>query len=63
MDITTYSATEIVAAWRNGSDELGSPAGPLYSGGRYAPAEIAMVSDGMRTTCSWCTASTGGDCC
>jgi hypothetical protein len=63
MDITTNNAVQIVAAWRSGSEDLESPAGPLYAGGRYAPAEIALVSDGMRSTCSWCTASGGGDCC
>jgi len=41
-----------------------SPAGPLFTGGKYAEADIVgAVVILTRGTCSSCTASRGGECC
>lgn len=62
MDITMETAAKVVAGWRRGED-VNSPAGPLYVGGDYAPADISMISEAMGITCSTCTASAGQHCC
>jgi hypothetical protein len=56
-------ADQIVLEWLS-SDEPDSPAGPLFTGGKYAEADIvgaAIVE--TRGTCSSCTASRGSFCC
>ena len=54
---------QIVAQWLT-SAEADSPAGPLFTGGKYAEADIigAVIRE-TRGTCSSCTASRGGECC
>ena len=54
---------QIVAEWLS-SAEADSPAGPLFTGGKYAEADIigAAIRE-TRGTCSSCTASRGGQCC
>jgi len=54
---------QIVAQWLT-SAEADSPAGPLFTGGKYAEADIigAVIRE-TRGTCSSCTASRGGSCC
>jgi hypothetical protein len=53
--------------WReDGSSD--NPAGPLFSGGEYAAAEIVSEADGKTLICSGacgtaCSGSAGHDCC
>ena len=59
----TESVDPVIAAWRNGSD-LDSPAGPLFTGGRYAESEITMngrVGTGRCGTV--CSGSQSAQCC
>ena len=52
----------IVSEWL--SSDADSPAGPLFTGGKYAEADIigAVIRE-TRGTCSSCTASRGSFCC
>ncbi|MBS2539151.1 hypothetical protein KGQ20_41025 [Catenulispora sp. NF23] len=53
----------IVREWLT-ADDPDSPAGPLFTGGKYAEADIiGAVVVLTRGTCSSCTASRGGQCC
>ena len=54
---------KIVLDWLTAADD-DSPAGPLFTGGEFAEADIvgAVVIE-TRGTCSSCTASRGGQCC
>ncbi|MEY9929135.1 hypothetical protein ABH926_003775 [Catenulispora sp. GP43] len=53
---------DVISSWLSSADE--SPAGPLYTGGKYAEADIVgAVVIITRGTCSSCTASRGGECC
>ncbi|MBW8803891.1 MAG: hypothetical protein AUG49_02055 [Catenulispora sp. 13_1_20CM_3_70_7] len=56
-------ADQIIADWLASADG-DSPAGPLFTGGQYAEAEIvgAAIIE-TRGTCSSCTASRGSYCC
>ena len=52
----------ILSSWLMSADD--SPAGPLFTGGKYAEADIVgAVVVLTRGTCSSCTASRGGECC
>ena len=52
----------ILSSWLGSADD--SPAGPLFTGGKYAEADIVgAVVVLTRGTCSSCTASRGGECC
>ena len=52
----------ILSGWLMSADD--SPAGPLFTGGKYAEADIVgAVVILTRGTCSSCTASRGGECC
>jgi uncharacterized protein DUF6229 len=52
----------ILSSWLMSADD--SPAGPLFTGGKYAEADIVgAVVILTRGTCSSCTASRGGECC
>jgi hypothetical protein len=52
----------ILSSWLMSADD--SPAGPLFTGGKYAEADIVgAVVLLTRGTCSSCTASRGGECC
>ena len=56
-------ADQIVYEWLSSAD-ADSPAGPLFTGGKYAEADIVgAVVILTRGTCSSCTASRGGECC
>jgi hypothetical protein len=53
----------IVLEWLS-PDEPDSPAGPLFTGGKYAEADIVGASwIETRQSCSSCTASRGSYCC
>ena len=52
----------IVREWLSAAD-ADSPAGPLFTGGKYAEADIiGAVHIETRGTCSSCTASRGVSC-
>ncbi|ACU73306.1 conserved hypothetical protein [Catenulispora acidiphila DSM 44928] len=52
----------ILSGWLGSTED--SPAGPLFTGGKYAEADIVgAVVILTRGTCSSCTASRGGECC
>jgi len=52
----------ILSSWLMSADDC--PAGPLFTGGKYAEADIVgAVVILTRGTCSSCTASRGGECC
>lgn len=55
-------ADSLVLEWLGSADD--SPAGPLFTGGEFAEADIvgAVIIE-TRGTCSSCTASRGGECC
>jgi hypothetical protein len=57
------NAEKIVLDWLSAADDL-SPAGPLFTGGKFAEADIvgATIRE-TRGTCSSCTASRGSYCC
>jgi hypothetical protein len=56
------STDALITSWLSATDD--SPAGPLYTGGKYAEADIVgAVVIITRGTCSSCTASRGGECC
>jgi Family of unknown function (DUF6229) len=56
-------AEETAARWRTTADDS-NPAGPLYSGGAFAEADI-VAQERMSTLhgCSACTASATSECC
>jgi hypothetical protein len=61
------AAEDVIARWRSSPDG-DSPAGPLYSTGAFAEADIAapdmLLSHALCTVgCSSCTASNTNDCC
>jgi hypothetical protein len=57
------SAEKIVMEWLCSVDG-DSPAGPLFTGGKFAEADIIGASwIETRGTCSSCTASRGSYCC
>lgn len=61
---TVLERTErILNTWLVAADD-DSPAGPLFTGGKYAEADIigAVIRE-TRGTCSSCTASRGTQCC
>jgi Family of unknown function (DUF6229) len=59
---TPALAEKIVLEWL--SDDSESPAGPLFTGGKFAEADIIGASwIETRGTCSSCTASRGSYCC
>jgi hypothetical protein len=61
MDRT--AAEELVARWRTSID-VDHPAGPLYTGGEHAEADIITAAWTETTqTCSSCTASRTVQCC
>jgi hypothetical protein len=52
----------ILSSWLMSAED--SPAGPLFTGGKHAEADIVgAVVILTRGTCSSCTASRGGECC
>ena len=53
----------LIGAWLSTDDDE-SPAGPLFTGGKYAEADIigAIIRE-TRGTCSSCTSSRGLPCC
>ena len=56
----TLSGAELVARWRNGSQN--SPAGPLFASGEFAEADI--VSATPTITCGTaCSGSLTRECC
>lgn len=57
------NAEKIVLEWL-AADEEDSPAGPLFTGGKFAEADIIGASlIETRGTCSSCTASRTSFCC
>ncbi len=64
-EVDLSSAEEIINRWLSdvsldGSD---SPAGPLFTGGRYVVQEITATGGGCGTRCSSCTGSRRIACC
>lgn len=61
--MTIEIAAETAAKWRTSADE-NNPAGPLYSGGAFAEADI-VAKEWIVTLhgCSACTASSTHECC
>lgn len=63
--LTHESAETIAASWRSGA-AVDSPAGPLYTAGKFAEADIAAPGRALtRLSClarSICTAQ-GSQCC
>jgi uncharacterized protein DUF6229 len=63
--LTQESAVTIAARWRTGAD-ADSPAGPLYTAGKFAEADIAAPGRAItRISCLARTACTaqGSQCC
>lgn len=59
---TVLDADAVISAWLGATDD--SPAGPLYTGGKHAEADIVGAVVVLTLgTCSSCTASRGGECC
>jgi hypothetical protein len=59
----TVSGAAMVAQWRN-SAELDNPAGPLFTGGEFAPTDIVWdCTGGGPTGCSQCSGSSPHQCC
>lgn len=56
----TLSGAELVARWRNGSQN--SPAGPLFASGEFAEADITDII-GVYTGYSSCSGSLTHPCC
>jgi hypothetical protein len=56
----TSGGTELVARWRNGSNN--SPAGPLFTSGEFAEADIINAS-AKGTSYSICSGSDTVQCC
>jgi hypothetical protein len=57
-------AEEIVAAWRAGLATDDNPAGPLFSGGEHAEADITMTGPGQSGRCGTaCSGSSIYQCC
>ena len=55
-------AAELVAQWRSGSEI--SPAGPLFTGGEFAPADIVCETGGISGHCGTaCSGSITRYCC
>lgn len=59
--MNTLHGTELVARWRNGSNN--SPAGPLFTSGEFAEADIINAGFGPTTSYSICTGSDTISCC
>jgi len=61
--MTTELAQETAAKWRTTADDS-NPAGPLYSSGVFAEADI-VAQEFIVTLhgCSACSASGAGECC
>ena len=61
--MTIELAEETAAKWRTIADDS-NPAGPLYSGGAFAEADI-VAKEWVVTLhgCSACSASGAGECC
>lgn len=57
----TLGGAELVARWRNGSNN--SPAGPLFAAGEFAQADIINAGFGPTTSYSICTGSDTVQCC
>ncbi|WP_012182594.1 DUF6229 family protein [Salinispora arenicola] len=65
-DIDISSAEEIINRWLSDTslDGSDSPAGPLFTGGRYVVQEITATFGGTGTArCSSCTGSHRIGCC
>ncbi|NIL43680.1 hypothetical protein HCB17_23035 [Salinispora arenicola] len=65
-DIDISSAEEIINRWLSDTslDGSDSPAGPLFTGGRYVVQEITATAVANWTYCSACTGSgPGTHCC
>ena len=59
----TLDADALVAEWRNSADES-NPAGPLFSGGEFAEADIAGDFIHMTGQCgTGCSGSRTRQCC
>jgi hypothetical protein len=57
-------AEEIVAAWRAGESDVDNPAGPLFTGGEHAEADITMTGPGQSGRCGTaCSGSSIYSCC
>jgi Family of unknown function (DUF6229) len=57
-------AEELVAAWRVGDADVDNPAGPLFSGGEHAEADITMTGPGQSGRCGTaCSGSSKYQCC
>lgn len=58
-DIDISSAEEIINRWLSDAslDGSDSPAGPLFTGGRYVVQEITATAVAISTYCSACTGS------
>jgi hypothetical protein len=58
------NAEKIVLEWLAADEDGDSPAGPLFTGGKFAEADIIGASlIETRGTCSSCTASRTTFCC
>ena len=57
------SPDQTIASWRSGTDSA-SPAGPLFTSGKYAEAEITMTGRVGTGRCgSDCSGSATAQCC
>lgn len=65
MSVDVLERTEVVDVVDRWRSEAGAdnPAGPLYTGGRYAEADIIVSVVECTGRCSSCTASTTVACC
>lgn len=53
---------DVVALWLDGGD--GSPAGPVFTGGKHVEADITMTDPGQSGRCGTaCTGSSRWECC
>ncbi|WP_027660415.1 DUF6229 family protein [Salinispora fenicalii] len=64
-EIDISSAEEIISRWLSDTSLEGSdsPAGPLFTGGKYVVQEITSTWGGCSTVCSSCTGSQRVSCC
>jgi hypothetical protein len=64
-EVDMSSAEELIERWLTDTslDGSDSPAGPLFTGGRYVVQEITATVGGCGTRCSSCTGSRPIACC
>jgi Family of unknown function (DUF6229) len=64
MNHDSLSAEELIAQWRNDADDISNPAGPLFTGGLFAEADIVCETSGISGKCGTaCSGSRTRYCC